>query len=131
MPPRLQPIAVCKGNAVHTISTSLPSNHSNVSRLGSFVRQILQHSRTSKKRVPNNAGFLADVVAQAAHVLASQSVAHGDIDTESMYERALSNSTAAGLFRDVGRKAGSHRLPTCWPLVREAFHFVTTQVGLA
>lgn len=130
LPPRLQSTAVCKGSAVHIINTSLEPNQSNVSRLGSFVRKILEHSHTSTKKAPNTAGFLAAVVAQAAGILDSQPLAHGNADTEIMYERAISNSTAAGVFRDVGRRAGSQRLPTCWPLVQEAFRFVASQVGL-
>lgn len=129
-PPRLQPKATCTCSAAHPICTRLPANRSSLSRLASFVRKILQQSRVSTKKPPHNAGFLVEVASQAADALASQSHALSEVDARSMYEAAASQATSAGVFRDVGRQAGTDRLPTCWPLVQEAFRFVSQQVCL-
>lgn len=117
-------------SAVHPICTRLPASRSSLSRLASFVRKILQQSRVSTKKPPHNAGFLVEVASQAADVLAPQSHALSEVDARIMYEAAASHATSAGVFRDVGRKAGTDRLTTCWPLVQEAFRFVSQQVRL-
>lgn len=128
--PQLQHTAVCKSSAVHTITADLPPNKSSLPRLASLVRRILQHSDTSTKKAPRSAGFFAHVVARTADALTSQPLEVLLDDVAGLYDEMMSSAAGMGSFQEVGRTAGSERMPTCWPLVREAFRFVAKQVSL-
>eukprot|EP00892_Ulva_mutabilis_P000059 jgi/Ulvmu1/10053/UM059_0103.1 len=99
----------------------------NLKKINSQVHQAVADCSAVRKRhkKAHTAGFFHYLCTKVTQQQISPAAHTERLQLFNMWHDAK----AAGGFRDVGMHTTSEKLPTCWPLVEQVFHFVADQVS--